>query len=240
MASPSPTLRNPKRTSTTSPPRRPLQERSDSDTNERTPAAPPIRVVADSGPDVYSRSPFPTEPAHFLPPTQSSRYYRGTSISDENVPAIVATTKSAVDEGLYPPSSKRQSLPGNRISTGTNVSSDEDTLANFRHSISPSLSSRFSQTTSSPSTPTLTGLSINDEEKLSLKLPALPENLGRESTSTIRLVEPSKSEALIPLRSNLSNTSLISSTSSSSIISAKAHRSTTSLPSSPNFHVLAN
>src|ERR1700759_3333059 len=148
MATPTPPLRNPKRTTAAvSPPRRPLQERSDSDTNERSShaVAPTIRVVTDSSVDVYSRSPFPTAPSQFLPPTQVFRYYNDIPVSDENDTALIPTSKPSYDVGLYPPPSLLRSLPGNRISTGTHVSSDEDTLAHYRNSISPSLLSSYSQ-----------------------------------------------------------------------------------------------
>lgn len=238
MSSPSLTIRNPKRLSATSPPRRPLQEKAD--LNDRNTAAPTIRVVADAGPDAYSKSPFPSEPAHFLPPRKSFRFHSGTTVSDENAHTIFSTAKATVDYGLYPPLLQTtHSFPGKRFSSGTTVSSDGETIANFRSSISPSLSSRFSQTTSTtPSTPTLSGLSFNDEDKLSTKLPALPEDHGRASTSTIRLVDSAK---LLPLSEKFSDASLSSSASSGTVVSVRLRprRSTGDLPSSPpNFEVL--
>lgn len=48
------------------PRRKPLQERSDSHTNERT--SPTLRLIGDPSARVYSSSPFPTLPSHILSP----------------------------------------------------------------------------------------------------------------------------------------------------------------------------
>ncbi|KAI9826829.1 MAG: hypothetical protein M1832_005768 [Thelocarpon impressellum] len=56
-------------TKRTSPPRRPLHDRSNSETNElgvAPPPAPSIRLVRDS--DVYATTPYPTQPLHVLSP----------------------------------------------------------------------------------------------------------------------------------------------------------------------------
>lgn len=49
-----------------SPPRKPLHERSDSSTNERT--SPTVRIIGDPHATVYSSTPFPTHPSHVLAP----------------------------------------------------------------------------------------------------------------------------------------------------------------------------
>ena len=53
-----------------SPPRRPLHERSESSTNERT--SPTLRIIGDPHAPVYASSPFPTLPSHILPPKSTS------------------------------------------------------------------------------------------------------------------------------------------------------------------------
>jgi hypothetical protein len=249
-------LSNSKRSSAaTSPARRPLQERSESDTNERIPiAAPTIRVVADNGPSAYSKSPFPTDPAHFLPPRPADCAVFERAVSDENAPSIsaAAPVSSPPLELLPPPLEPRFALgirPGSRVSTstaGTSASrvSDADTLP-VNASLSPSLSSRFSITTTSPSTPTLTSLTVNDEDyfvstaKLS---PALVDpSSNNASQSTIRLIVPSNYPSSLSANLALSShptsasracdTPSASFTSSSALIARKDRRRSSPLES---------
>lgn len=64
----------------TSPPRKPLHERSDSHTNERN--SPTLRIIGDPNAQIYNSSPFPTLPAHFLPPKGGSRQ---GAVFDDNI-----------------------------------------------------------------------------------------------------------------------------------------------------------
>lgn len=74
------------RLSRTSPPRKPLHERSDSHTNERI--SPTLRIIGDPNAQIYNSSPFPTLPAHILPPKAGSRqgavFEDDLSVSDDD------------------------------------------------------------------------------------------------------------------------------------------------------------
>jgi hypothetical protein len=188
-----------KRPSTRSPPRRPpLAERSNTDTNQRkrNSDAPSIRIVADDGPDSYSKTPFPTELAHFLPPkataSKRSSYssFQDETVSDENTPTNPQRNSATVDALLPIPVYPRH-FPGQQESIDNSLSSDADTLANYASSLSPTLSSRYSQTNTTPSTPTL---SQDDSSFVKPHLPLPVHHPARSSHSTIRLVVPSLSE----------------------------------------------
>src|SRR5262245_33615503 len=55
-----------------SPIRRPLHDRSNSQTNQYS--GPTIRIVEDPGTDVYSKTPFPSQPSQILPPRNAPGY----------------------------------------------------------------------------------------------------------------------------------------------------------------------
>lgn len=76
-------MTSPTRYPRTAPRRRPLHERSDSHTNERT--SPTLRIIGDPDAQIYSSSPFPRLPSQILPP-QKSRNSSHTLVYDDGVP----------------------------------------------------------------------------------------------------------------------------------------------------------
>ncbi|KAF2672289.1 hypothetical protein BT63DRAFT_438114 [Microthyrium microscopicum] len=226
--------------------RKPLGEKSQSDTNGRLSTqstAPSIRVVADNGPDAYTKSPFPTQPAHLLPPVASNyvprivRYYQDQVVSSERQRTNASSPKPSSSEALLPLPENALRPSGNRASTDTNVSSDAETLTSSTNyessSQSPSLSSRFSQTITTPSTPTL------PDELAASKLPELPQptiNLHRNNRSTIRLVIPSGSSD-VPSWSESKSESTTSSLDSLQTITTKILPRPASPPAESEIHV---
>ena len=143
--------------------RRPLQRRPDSLSN--VPAASTIRIVADSGPQAYAKSPFPTLPSQILSPRYAPgplfESKQGNRVSPTEHPSNVSTDESAA------PRPVRQGKPL-RTSTST-TSSDVETLAN---SLSVSSSSRYSHSTLSRQSTVSTPIRRSIDEP---KLPILPE-----------------------------------------------------------------
>lgn len=206
-----------------SPTRRALQQRSDSQINVTS--APTIRIVAESGPEVYSKSPFPTLPSQILSPSyvHGPEYLdQDARVSDDTQPTN-AYAKEASEEPLVPrPLQPRKSV---RHSTSTTTSEAETITASSL--VTPS-SSHFSQSTSPPSTPP------DDSELPEHKLPALPEESTPEldvSRSTIRKVIPSSPNEEQPLTTTRSETSIPTSASSDTVTSSKKEAS------SPNYYV---
>jgi len=220
---PRPRSKTPKRSPQPSPTRRALQQCSAS--QENVVSAPTIRIVADSGPEVYSKSPFPTLPSQILPPA----YPQGgvsadqdEAVSDENTSAN-AYAKKPSDDTLVPKPLQPRRLV--RASTST-TTSDADTLT-ASSLIAPS-SSRLTQSTSPPSTPP------DVSDLLETTLPSLPEESTAEadvSRSTIRKVVPSSPIEEPPLATKRSEASIATSNSSNPFTSSDR------LASSPNYYV---
>ncbi|KAF1970157.1 hypothetical protein BU23DRAFT_216461 [Bimuria novae-zelandiae CBS 107.79] len=163
---------------TVSPTRRPLHQRSDSQTNQY--AGPTIRIVQeDPESDVYSKHPFPSQPSQILPPRKVPGYgfeRRGSRVSD-TVAKIEASQQAT--HTLDPKPLKSKKL---RHSASTNTS-DADTIA--VSSFSP-LSSRFSQDSTTRSSPTPESLFRHEKE-----FEVLQEAPASPLRSTIRAVTPS-------------------------------------------------
>lgn len=165
-----------------SPRRRPLHERSNSHSNQFS--NPTIRIVEDAedpGTDVYSKTPFPSQPSQILPPRKRPGYAfegRGSRVSDSsyvaNVVAKLEASQSLVPKPLQPKKAIRSS-------TSTS-NSDTDTIV--AASFSPS-SSRFSTSSTAPS-------SVFPEER---ELEILQEEASAPRLSTIRAVPPSTSSS---------------------------------------------
>lgn len=165
---------------TTSPIRRPLHDRSNSQTNQYS--GPTIRIVEDPGTDVYSKTPFPSQPSQILPACKKPGYVfegRGSRVSDAS-PVANAVAKIEANQALVP--KPLQHKKAFRRSNSTR-SSDADTIV--ASSFSPS-SSRFSQGSTPQS-------SFFEEEK---GLDILEEEVAPPQTSTIRAVTPSTSSGL--------------------------------------------
>ncbi|KAF2878172.1 hypothetical protein BDV95DRAFT_624725 [Massariosphaeria phaeospora] len=162
----------------TSPARKPLHERTNSQTNQYS--GPTIRIVEDPGVDVYSKTPFPSQPSQILPPRNAPGYAferRGSRVSDRS-PVANAVAKIEAHHSLVPKSLQPKRA---RHSTSTSTS-DADTLV--ASSFSPS-SSRFSQSSTPPSSPPT---EIFNKEK---GLAVLEEIPSPPQKSTIRAVIPS-------------------------------------------------
>ena len=132
----------------TSPARRPLHDRSNSQTNQF--ANPTIRIVEDPASEVYSKTPFPSQPSQILPPRNAPGYVfeaRGARVSDGTLVANAVSSTEPIQTLVPKPLQPKRAF---RHSTSTNTS-DADTLV-AAASFSPS-SSRFSQGTTPPSSP---------------------------------------------------------------------------------------
>jgi len=214
-----------------SPVRRPLHDRSNSQSNQFS--GPTIRIVEDPGideTDIYSKTPFPSQSSQILPPRKKPGYAfesRGPRVSDQS---SVANAVAKIEAGRSQPQSlvpiplhHRKAI---RHSTSTSTS-DADTLV--ASSFSPS-STRFSQGSTPPTSP---GPDSWDKEK---ELEILEEDIPlplplRFSNSTIRTVPPSSSSGEEPaethaLTPRASAVSLASSDSSAS----------TDTPTQPGHH----
>ncbi|KAF2491530.1 hypothetical protein BU16DRAFT_121022 [Lophium mytilinum] len=194
-----------------SPKRRPLHERSDSQTNQYS--SPTIRIVEDPGAQIYGKSPFPSNPAQLLPPRKAPAGYafedRGARVSDRNDATNTVPNPETINTLVPKPLQPRRA---DRSSAST--TSDADTVVN-NSPFSPS-SSRFSTGTTPPVSPTAPG-----HERLS-DLGTLQESAPSPKRSTIRAVIPSFSSeghALTPRASAAS----LASTASSETFTYRAH-----------------
>ncbi|KAF2840266.1 hypothetical protein M501DRAFT_932298, partial [Patellaria atrata CBS 101060] len=160
-----PRSQSPKRSPKPSPIRRPLHERSPSQSNERL--GPTIRIVQDEDAEIYSKNPFPSHPSHILSPHKNGPFVfedRGLSVSDPPTTSN-ALSKAEPSENLIPKPLQLRKV--NRASTST-TTSDPETLTNYGSPFSPS-SSRFSHGTSPPSSPPplpddrIGGLGLHDD-----------------------------------------------------------------------------
>lgn len=171
-----------------SPVRRPLHERSSSQSNQY--AGPTIRVVEDDpGSDVYSKDPFPSEASHILPPRKVPGYTferRGSRVSD-TVAKIEASQR--LTKALEPKPLKVRKA---RHSTQTNAS-DASTVT--PSSFSPR-SSRFSQDSTALSAATPESSFWTEKEfeilpEVEKEFDIAPESPSSPLRTTIRAVSPS-------------------------------------------------
>ena len=168
----------------TSPIRKPLHERSNSQTNRDSGST--IRIVQDPGHDIYQKYPVPSEPSQILPPPRHAPGYGferpGSRVSNSSqVANTIAKFEASRARTPQPILSRKK---GFRHSGSTSMS-EEDTLV--ASSFTPS-SLRFSQGSTAPSSPPP---ELEDEPK---GLEVLEEVVSSQSTRpTIRAVPPSSS-----------------------------------------------
>jgi hypothetical protein len=171
------------KTRPTSPVRKPLHERSKSQTNQHS--GPTIRIVKDPSDDVYHKYPVPSEPSQILPPPRHAPGYGferpGSRVSSGSQVANTIA-KFEASRALVPQQPISSRKKGFRTSVSTNMS-EEDTLV--EGSFSPS-SLRFSRGSTAPSSPPP---EFEDFEK---GLEVLEEESPYQR-STIRAVPPSSS-----------------------------------------------
>ncbi|KAH7392880.1 hypothetical protein BKA66DRAFT_602216 [Pyrenochaeta sp. MPI-SDFR-AT-0127] len=144
--------------SNASPPRKPLHERSNSQSNQFS--GPTIRIVQDPDDAAYSKYPIPSEPSQILPPPRHAPGYGferpGSRVSSgSQVANTIAKFEASRTRVPQPVLSRKK---GFRHSVSTSAS-EADTLV--ASSFSPS-SLRFSQGSTPPSSPPP---EINDFEK---------------------------------------------------------------------------
>ena len=169
----------------TSPVRKPLHERSNSQTNQYS--GPTIRIVEDPGHGIYQKYPVPSEPSQILPPP---RHAPGYGFERPERPGSRVSSGSQVANTIAKFEATRALAPqpilsrkkGFRHSASTSIS-EEDTF--ISSSFSPS-SLRFSQGSTAPSSPPP---EFDDFES---GLEVLEEEPSFEK-STIRAVPPSSS-----------------------------------------------
>lgn len=136
-----------------SPIRKPLHDRSNSQTNQYS--GPTIRIVEDPGSDIYSKYPVPSEPSQILPPPRHAPGYGferpGSRVSSgSQVANTIAKFEASKTPVLQPPPPlqlARKKKFRHSVSTST---SEADTLV--ASSFTPS-SLRFSQGSTPPSSP---------------------------------------------------------------------------------------
>ncbi|KAF2203290.1 hypothetical protein GQ43DRAFT_429991 [Delitschia confertaspora ATCC 74209] len=224
-----PTL-SPSASRRTSPARRPLHERSNSQSNRGTRhSGSTIRLVEDPGTEVYSKRPFPDQPSQLLPPRNAPGYAfesRGSHVSDAtrvaNAASSIESSQTLVPKPLQPKRAVRHSA--------STSNSDADTLV----AASPFSSSfsRFSQGT----TPPLSPAPYYQEKERELEI--VEEQPSQTSHLTIRAVPPSscsnesdlQDHALTPRASAASLTSTESSDSLDNLI---VHERDTSVAPQP-------
>ncbi|RAR02451.1 serine-rich protein [Stemphylium lycopersici] len=139
-------------TKDSSPVRKPLHERSHSQTNQH--AGPTIRIVQDPSNDIYQKYPVPSEPSQILPPP---RHAPGYGFERADRPGSLVSSGSQVANTIAKFEASRAQTPqpilsrrkGRRHSAATSMS-EEDTL--IASSFTPS-SVRFSQGSTAPSSP---------------------------------------------------------------------------------------
>jgi len=171
-----------------SPIRKPLQDRSNSQTNQYS--GPTIRIVEDPGSDIYSKYPVPSEPSQILPPPRHAPGYGferpGSGVSGGSVVAnTVAKFEASKTPVLQPPPPLQLARKKKFRHSASTRTSEADTLV--ASSLTPS-SLRFSQGSTPASSPPP---DVSDFEK---GLEVLQEESPHPTQrSTIRAVPPSSS-----------------------------------------------
>lgn len=195
---------------TASPIRKPLHDRSNSQTNSFS--GPTIRIVEDPGSPIYQKFPIPSEPSQILPPPRHAPGYGferpGSRVSSGSQVASTIAKFEASKSPVLPLPLQRKKGFRHSVSTST---SEADTLV--ASSFTPS-SLRFSQGSTPPSSPPpdvqyfQKGLEVLEEEK--------PHPSQRP---TIRAVPPSssggdslESRALTPKKSGAPSASTVPAT----------------------------
>ncbi|KAL5114992.1 hypothetical protein ACEQ8H_007101 [Pleosporales sp. CAS-2024a] len=169
-----------------SPVRKPLHDRSNSQTNQFS--GPTIRIVQDPGSDIYSKYPVPSQPAHILPPPRHAPGYgferpaprvsRGSQVAN-----TIAKFEASRTRVLQPPPPLQLAHKKKTRHSVSTTASDTDTLVASAYTPS---SLRFSQG-STPSTSDFTDLDKTLLDVLE------EEKVHPLKQSTIRVVPPSSS-----------------------------------------------
>ncbi|CAN9405871.1 unnamed protein product [Alternaria alternata] len=167
-----------------SPVRKPLHERSNSQTNQHSGST--IRIVQDPGHDIYQKYPVPSEPSQVLPPPRHAPGYGferpGSHVS--NVSQVASTIAKFEASRARTPQPILSRKKGFRHSGSTSMS-EEDTL--IASSFTPS-TLRFSQGSTAPSSPPP---ELEDDAKGSEVLEEVVSSQSQRPT--IRAVPPSSS-----------------------------------------------
>lgn len=124
-----------------SPPRKPLHDRSESSTNERS--SPTVRLIGDPHAQVYSSTPFPTHPSHVLAPTSakpSGAVHEDVGVSEWHGPANVLGNSWAEEKYVR------------RAKSKDTVDSDEENIGFYDELWPLPLTKRSSPTVQSSST----------------------------------------------------------------------------------------
>jgi hypothetical protein len=171
-----------------SPVRKPLHDRSNSQTNQFS--GPTIRIVEDPGSDIYSKYPVPSQASQILPPPRHAPGYGferpGPRVSSgSKVANTVAKFEASKTRALPPPPPLQLARKKKaRHSVSTNAS-DADTLVASTYTPS---SLRFSQGSTPPTSPS------PETTEFEKGLDVLQEELIHPAhKSTIRAVPPSSS-----------------------------------------------
>ena len=214
--------------------RKPLHERTDSQTNEH----PTIRLVKD--PEsveefVYSRDPFPTKSSQVLHPSSSGKRVpqdRDRHVSDDAPPPNPPASSLRIDSLFPAPLHPKTSL-GRSTSTGP---ADNDSRQGKGSSYSPSSSRHPSATSSQLSAPANVGLDTSGREEnegddtaaipadVRPILPSLISKLDRELSS-----QPSETSLASSVNSNTLTVRQEQQAISSEALEADANASSTSL-----------
>jgi hypothetical protein len=225
-----------------SPVRKPLHERSNSQTNQYS--GPTIRIVEDPGSDIYSKYPVPSQASQILPPPRHAPGYGferpGPRVSSGSKVASTVAKFEASKTRVLPPPPPLQLARKKKVRHSVSTSaSDADTLV--ASSYTPS-SLRFSQGSTPPSSPSPDdtefekGLEILKEEssqppQKSTIRAVPPSSSGGESLDTARALTPKASAAsfasTIPATSQPTNSNTGNSTSVNHS-SRKGHKHTPS------------
>jgi hypothetical protein len=174
-----------------SPVRKPLQDRSNSQTNQFS--GPTIRIVEDPGSDIYSKYPVPSQPTQILPPPRHAPGYGferpGSRVSSgSQVANTIAKFEASKTRVLQPPAPLQLARKKKFRHSVSTSASEADTLV--ASSYTPS-SLRFSQGSTPPTSPSPEVTDFTDFDKTLEVLEE--ENVHPLKRSTIRAVPPSSS-----------------------------------------------
>jgi hypothetical protein len=171
-----------------SPVRKPLHDRSNSQTNQFS--GPTIRIVEDPGSDVYSKYPVPSQPSQILPPPRHAPGYGferpGSRVSSgSQVASTIAKFEATKAPVLQPPAPLQLGRKKKFRHSVSTSNSEADTLV--ASSYTPS-SLRFSQGSTPPTSPP------PDFIEFDKGLEILEEEASHPAhRTTIRAVPPSSS-----------------------------------------------
>lgn len=205
-----------------SPPRKPLHERSESSTNERT--SPTVRIIGDPHATVYSSTPFPTHPSHILPPKTtrpSGAVLEEVGVSDQHNPTYPEHVSENILQEVTRTTTVKAKETDESEDTNNGSSSPPWPLRNSKHfSPAPNVPPESVDDYDANDRSFIVGQAV-EEGRPSEEIVQLPSVESRPDTPGCYNFNPSQTSYQPPVAAKSSDGSLSSAESTGTVIRTK-------------------